>query len=123
MPVAFVSAVPAIPISLGVPRVVRGVAITHVLGDPALPPAREVSLRRGLLETTVHALAHEVSEPTMFERELGVRSDRAQRLEGLLDDAQPLERSQRPRSGDRLERGDRRQRGGMIENRALHRNL
>ena len=44
MPVAFVSAVPAIPLSLGVPRVVRGVAITHVLGDPALPLAREADL-------------------------------------------------------------------------------
>jgi betaine reductase len=67
VPVAFVSAVPTIPISLGVPRVVRGVAITHVLGDPGLPPAREASLRRDLLETAVHALAREVSGPTLVE--------------------------------------------------------
>jgi glycine reductase len=65
--VAFVSAVPAIPMSLGVPRVVRGVAITHVLGDPALPADREAGLRRGLLETAVRALAREVSGPTLFE--------------------------------------------------------
>jgi hypothetical protein len=69
VPVAFVSAVPAIPLSLGVPRVVRGVAITHVLGDPTLPPAREADLRRGLLETAVQVLACEVAGPTLFERE------------------------------------------------------
>ena len=67
MPVAFVSAVPAIPISLGVPRVVRGVAITHVLGDPALSSVREAGLRRRLLETAVQALGREVSGPTLFE--------------------------------------------------------
>jgi len=67
VPVAFVSAVPAIPLSLGVPRVVRGVAITHVLGDPALPLAREADLRRGLLEAAVQVLAREVSGPTLFE--------------------------------------------------------
>jgi glycine/betaine/sarcosine/D-proline reductase family selenoprotein B len=67
VPVAFVSAVPAIALSLGVPRVVRGVAITHVLGDPALPPAREVELRQRLLETAVLALAREVAGPTLFE--------------------------------------------------------
>jgi glycine reductase len=67
VPVAFVSAVPAIPLSLGVPRVVRGVAITHVLGDPALPPAREEELRRRLLEAALEALTREVSGPTLFE--------------------------------------------------------
>ena len=67
MPVAFVSAVPAIPLSLGVPRVVRGVAITHVLGDPALPLAREKALRRLLLEAAVEVLEREVSGPTLFE--------------------------------------------------------
>jgi len=71
VPVAFVSAVPPIPMSLGVPRVVRGVAITHVLGDPALPLIREVSLRRGLLETAVEALEREVSGPTLFEARSG----------------------------------------------------
>jgi len=67
VPVAFVSAVPAIPMSLGVPRVVRGVAVTHILGDPALPPGREAGLRRRPLETAVQALAHEVSGPTRSE--------------------------------------------------------
>jgi glycine/betaine/sarcosine/D-proline reductase family selenoprotein B len=68
VPVAFVSAVPAIPLSLGVPRVVRGVAITHVLGDPTLSPAREEDLRRELLEAAVQVLAREVTSPTLFER-------------------------------------------------------
>ena len=70
VPVAFVSAVPAIPMSLGVPRVVRGVAITHVLGDPSLPLDREADVRRRLLLTAVEALGREVAGPTLFEAEL-----------------------------------------------------
>ena len=69
MPVAFVSAVPAIPMSLGVPRVVRGVAITHVLGDPSLPPDREADVRRRLLLTALGALSREVAGPSLFEAE------------------------------------------------------
>ena len=64
---AFVSAVPAIPLSLGVPRVVLGVAITHVLGDPGLPADRERDLRRGLVETAARALTVDVTRPTLFE--------------------------------------------------------
>ena len=70
---AFVSAVPAIPLSLGVARVVLGVAIPYVLGDPAVAPDRERSIRRALLETVVEALETPVSEPTLFRTELGPR--------------------------------------------------
>ena len=66
VPVAFVSAVPAIPLSLGVGRVVLGVAIPHVLGDPGLPVERERSLRRALIETAIRSLRQPVSEPTLF---------------------------------------------------------
>lgn len=66
IPVAFVSAVPAIPLSLGVSRVVLGVAIPYVLGDPRLPPERERALRRALVETVIRALEQPVAEPTLF---------------------------------------------------------
>ncbi len=76
IPVAFVSAVPAIPLSLGVPRVVHGVAITHVLGDPELPPDREHQLRRALVATALRALGEAVSHPTVFDRGSGHRAAR-----------------------------------------------
>jgi hypothetical protein len=58
--------VPAIPLSLGVARVVLGVAIVHPMGDRHLPPERESGLRRALVETALHTLARDVSEPTLF---------------------------------------------------------
>ena len=66
IPVAFVSAVPAIPLSLGVGRVVLGVAIVHPLGDRNLPLERERRLRRALVEAAMDALTREVREPTLF---------------------------------------------------------
>lgn len=69
IPVAFVSAIPAIPLSLSVGRVVLGVAIIHPLGDRSLPPARERGLRRALVETAMDALGRSVSQPTLFRAE------------------------------------------------------
>jgi glycine reductase complex component B subunit gamma len=66
IPVAFVSAVPAIPLSLGVGRVVQGVAIVHPLGNRELPLERERRLRRGLVEVALDALRRPVTEPTLF---------------------------------------------------------
>lgn len=68
IPVAFVSAVPAIPLSLGVSRVVLGIAITHVLGDPIAGAPRERVLRRALVAEALRALQQEVAEPTLFRR-------------------------------------------------------
>jgi len=73
IPVAFVSAVPAIPLGLGVGRVVLGVAIPHVLGDPAAAPDRERAIRRALLEKSLEALEQPVSAPTLFRADLGPR--------------------------------------------------
>lgn len=70
---AFVSAVPAIPLSLGVSRVVLGVAIPHLLGDPAATPDRERSIRRALLAKALEALEQPVSAPTLFQAELSPR--------------------------------------------------
>jgi len=67
--VAFVSAVPAIPLSLGVGRVVLGVAIVHPLGDRTLPLERERRLRRALFNAAIDALGRDVSQPTLFRAE------------------------------------------------------
>jgi glycine reductase len=61
-----VSALPDVPLSMGVNRVVPGVAITHLLGDPARPPEAERQVRRAILTTALEALATEVSSPTLF---------------------------------------------------------
>ena len=64
---------PAIPLSLGVGRVVLGVAIPYVLGDPGVPPERERAIRRALLDKVIEALEEPVSAPTLFRAELGPR--------------------------------------------------
>jgi hypothetical protein len=61
-----VSAVPVIPMSLGVPRVILGVAITHVLGDPSRGAEREWTLRLALVDEALRALVQDVAKPTLF---------------------------------------------------------
>ena len=53
--------------------VVRGVAIPHVMGDPAATPERERSIRRILLEKALEALEQPVSTPTLFQASLTPR--------------------------------------------------
>lgn len=65
---AFVSAVPAVPLSFGVPRVIQGVAITHVLGEPAAGRERERALRRDMVELALSSITRELAEPTLFRR-------------------------------------------------------
>ena len=68
IPVAFISAIPAIPLSFGVSRVVQGVAITHLLGNPAASGEREFGIRRTIVEEALASLTHAVSKPTLFDR-------------------------------------------------------
>lgn len=51
---------------MGVPRVVQGMAVTHLLGNPALPPASEYALRERLTARALATLTTEVAEPTLF---------------------------------------------------------
>jgi glycine reductase len=67
IPTVVISALPDVPLSMGVNRVVPGVAITHLLGDPAQSLKAEQQIRRGILRTALAALAAEVSKPTLFE--------------------------------------------------------
>ena len=58
---------PAIPLSVGASRVVRGVRVPHVCGDPALSGEKDHELRVRIVDTALRALTTEVSGPTLFE--------------------------------------------------------
>ena len=51
----------------GANRVVQGVKIEHVCGDPTLSPAADSALRRRLVEQALLALQAEVRQPTLFQ--------------------------------------------------------
>lgn len=63
---AFCSAIPTIPVSAGVPRVIHGRAVPYLLGDPSLPAEREYTLRERLTAKALATLTMEVTEPTVF---------------------------------------------------------
>jgi glycine reductase len=58
---------PAIPLSVGASRVVRGVRVPHVCGDPALSEDKDHELRVRIVETALRSLTTEVAEPRLFE--------------------------------------------------------
>lgn len=66
IPTVMISALPDVPLSMGVNRVVPGVAITHLLGDPRETLAGERQIRRAILRTALDALTTEVNAPTLF---------------------------------------------------------
>jgi glycine/betaine/sarcosine/D-proline reductase family selenoprotein B len=61
-----VSALPPIALQAGGNRVVKGVKIEHVCGNPSLGSAGDAALRRRIVERCLEALATPVSEPTLF---------------------------------------------------------
>jgi hypothetical protein len=64
--VAFCSAIPTIPVSAGVPRVIHGTAVPYLFGDPSLPADREYALRERLTERALETLGMELATPTVF---------------------------------------------------------
>ena len=64
---AVISALPPLAIQAGANRVVQGVKIEHVCGDPALPAGEDGEVRRRLMERALRALATPVERPTLFE--------------------------------------------------------
>ncbi len=58
---------PAIPLSVGASRVVRGVRVPHVCGDPALSEEKDHELRVRIVEAALRSLTTDVSGPTLFE--------------------------------------------------------
>jgi glycine/betaine/sarcosine/D-proline reductase family selenoprotein B len=67
LPVALISAIPVIPLGAGANRVVRGVRVEHVCGDPGLSPEADRSLRRRIVGTALRALQATVTGPTLFD--------------------------------------------------------
>ena len=67
IPVGMMTAMPAIPLSVGASRVVRGVRVPHVCGDPALSEDKDHELRGRIVDTALRSLTAEVSGPTLFE--------------------------------------------------------
>jgi glycine reductase len=63
--VAVISALPPLAMQAGANRVVQGVKIEHVCGDPSLPPEADRALRRQLVERALRALQRDVQEPTL----------------------------------------------------------
>ena len=61
------TAMPAIPLSVGASRVVKGVRIEHVCGDPRLSDDLDHELARKIVMTGLEALQTEVTGPTLFE--------------------------------------------------------
>ena len=58
---------PVLALGAGANRVVRGVRIEHVCGDPALSPEEDERLMTRIVEAAMRALRTRVSGPTLFE--------------------------------------------------------
>jgi glycine reductase len=63
----FVTALPTIATMIGANRVVRGVAITHMFGDPERSADSERALRRQIVEQALKMLETEVEPQTVWE--------------------------------------------------------
>ena len=63
---AQISALDALAKSIGSNRIVRGKAITSVVGDPALTPQDERRFRKGLVQKALEALRTPVEGPTVL---------------------------------------------------------
>jgi betaine reductase len=65
IPVAVITALPPLAMQAGANRVVQGVKIEHVCGDPGLPPEADRALRRRIVERALTALGTDVQQPTL----------------------------------------------------------
>jgi betaine reductase len=65
IPVAVITALPPLAMQAGANRVVQGVKIEHVCGDPGLPPEADRALRRRIVERALTALSTDVQQPTL----------------------------------------------------------
>ncbi len=66
IPVTVITALPPLAMQAGANRVVQGVKIEHVCGDPALTAEMNRLLRRRLVERALRALTTAVESPTLF---------------------------------------------------------
>jgi glycine reductase len=66
VPCVHICTVVPISLTVGANRIDPAVAIPHPLGNPALSPEDEFSLRRKIVEKALQALCTDVSEQTVF---------------------------------------------------------
>ena len=64
---AVLSAIPVIPLSTGANRVVKGVRVEHVCGNPLLSSEDDFTLQLHIVQTALRALQTPVDGPTLFE--------------------------------------------------------
>ena len=64
---AVITALPVIPFAVGTSRVVRGVRVEHVCGNPQLSTEVDQNLCRRIVRTALQAVQTEVDSPTIFE--------------------------------------------------------
>ncbi len=62
-----VSAIPMIPNAAEASRVVKGVRVEHVCGDPNLSEENDIRLTRRIVKTALRAMETEVDGPTVFD--------------------------------------------------------
>ncbi len=67
IPVAVLTAIPLIPMAVGSNRVVKGMRVEHVCGNPLLSKEDDRKLQRRIVETALRALQTPVDRPTLFE--------------------------------------------------------
>lgn len=58
---------PVLAMGAGANRVVRGVRIEHICGDPALSPEADARLMTRIVDAALRALQTRVDGPTLFE--------------------------------------------------------
>jgi betaine reductase len=61
------SAIPLIPVSTGANRVVKGIRVEHVCGNPLLSPEDDLQLQLSIVRTALQALQTPVDRPTLFD--------------------------------------------------------
>lgn len=64
---AVLTALPIIPLTVGSSRVVHGVRVEHVCGDPGLAPELDMDLNLRIVWAGLRALQTAVEGPTLFE--------------------------------------------------------
>jgi glycine reductase len=67
IPIVHMATITTISESVGANRIVPTVAIPHPVGNPALKPEDEKTLRKAMVKRAVDALATEITETTHFE--------------------------------------------------------
>lgn len=68
LPVVHMCTVIPISLTVGANRIIPTVAIPHPLGNPAMSPQEEKSLRRRLVERALESLQTEIHGQTVFEK-------------------------------------------------------